>query len=506
MRSVSVFISLLFIQVFVHAKTIVLQPNIEKVTVFSIGAEVTHNLALDLPAGQNAIKLMNVSPFALSNSVLIGDEDLTVINATLVKKLTTEEIIAYNDQKESFQKQITALNNSLENASKNGTASNLQALLEYYDFKVLELKKKIRSVESLLKKDEDNNGDAYLEVLVSSSKSLKKNITLKYVNGSAAWVPEYEIYVSDITQDLKLKYIAKIMNRTGEDWDNVEIQLSLNSPFDKTGIIPKITPVNIWGIPIGNYNEQANNEFDTSFNDDQLKIEGIEYETYNAPSSTQLLKVEGKKSVPANGGIYKYDVFNKALPTNYIWYAFPGLEESTYLIGQITNWADLSIADGNATIYYNGINIGDSYISIAGLPDTLDIPIGQNKEVIVERKIIASETFTKETNSKKKETVSFSYTIKTNRKEDVQVRIFDQIPVSQNNKTKVDLIEKSNAIHIQETGEITWNYTINNATTLKKNKLIYTFEFDKSRSSNSFYSQSYGYFQKKSVRKVRAKF
>ncbi len=506
------FVFLFSLSQMTFADTIVLQSNINEVTVYSLGAGITHQLKIDLPAGQNTIKLLGVSLFSLANSLQIKDKELTVINATLVKKLTEEEKLKLLDEKSSYAKQLEALENVFSNGNSNFSVTDIKDLIAYYDTKIIELKAKIRKTNLKLLKDRNNGAEVYMEILVSSATHINKEIELSYVNGSAAWVPEYEVFASDINTDLELKYIAKIINSTGVDWSNVRLSLSMNSPFDKTGEIPTITPDYIKNRSTRNSYGRGEEESQQSVNIEikagekeleQLKIEGIEYEEYNAPSNTKILVIKGLKSIPANGGIYKYDVFQKVFPTSFVWYAFPRVEESSYLISQITNWKNLSIADGKVTVYFKGVNIGDSYIHIEGFPDTLDIPIGQNNEVVVVREIIGDKVYVKESNNKIKETVAYSYSIKSNRDDNVKVKIFDQIPVSQTNGAKVDLLDGSNAYVDKATGIVIWSYTLEGKKDEKNSQLIYNLEYDKWLKRTSFSSSIRR--RKKTVRKYRAK-
>lgn len=505
MRNNNIYISLFFsflLSFSSFAGDIEVKGNISNVIVYSLGAEITHQLSVDISPGQNTLLIRGISPFTVKESIQIADADVTVINASVIKKLTSDQLQELVDKKESYQKQIQALEFNLSNTGEARSANSLKELIEYYDWKIIQIKKNIREIDSKLTEDEKNSGEPYFKILVSTSKKVKRVISLKYIVGSAAWVPEYEVYVPEVHKNLKLKYIAKIMNKTGEDWNNVDIQLSLNSPFDKTGEIPKLEPIYLGSSSYGN---TISNEVKQNQNGiDQLKIEGVEYEEYDAPAYTELLIIEGKKTIPSNGGIYSYDVFFNELNTHYVWYAFPGVEEETYLVAQVTDWDTLPLIDSDVRIYLRDINIGDSRISLEGFPDTLDIPIGKNKEVIVQRKPVGNETFTKENNNKIKETLTYSYTIKNTKYETIHLQVFDQVPISQRNKIEVELLNISSANYNEETGVLIWEYSALTKKDTKEVKLSYEIEYDKNR-RNTYSSSAYS-GKKQSVRRVKAKF
>lgn len=483
-----------------------LEPNIKKVTVFSLGAEVTHEFNIKIGTGQNVLVLKDVSPHLVKGTIQIPSEDVTVINSTLVKKLSDPEVMRLRDEINSYEKQLAALDKSLTNDANIMTADNFSRLLNIYDERTRSLKEQLREAKRVLKKDETHSGVTYLEILVSTQKPVNQKITLKYVVGSAAWVPEYEVFVPSINEDLKLKYIAKIMNKTGEDWNNVDLTLSLNSPFDKAGEMPKMEPI-YYNSSRYNENDDQEGDFSKSQRLEELKIEGVEYIEYDAPPYTDLIKVGNKKSIPANGGIYSYDVFTTSLKTKYAWYAYPSREEHPFLVGQVVNWDTLPLIDGEIKVFLNGTNIGDSYLSLDGLPDTLDIPIGQNQEVLVEREVIGNETFKKESGNKVRMTYAYSYKIKSNTSNDVRLRVFDQVPVSQSSNIEVTMINHSTGTYDDEQGLVTWNFDLDPKAEIKNTKLSYSVEYNRNKVSNSFYRQNYSWVQKKGTqRKVRAKF
>jgi len=481
-----------------------LNANIKKVTVFSLGAEVTHVQSVKLTSGQNTLILKDVSPHISEGTIQIPDEEITVINSSLIKKLSNAAVLELKDEIDSYRKQIGALDKGMENISTSFPPSDFGSFLSLYDTRIRALKKSLRLAEESLKKDEAHSGVTYLEILVSTQQSVTKKIELKYVVGSAAWVPKYEIFVPSISENLKLKYIAKIMNKTGEDWNDVELTLSLNSPFDKAGKIPSMDPI-FYSYSGSSQKKTINGRDSRAL--EQLKIEGVEYIEYDAPPYTELITVEGRKTIPANGGIYSYDVFTKSMATSYTWYAYPGKEEHPFLIGRIAGWDSLPLIDGEVKVFLNGTNIGDSYISLEGLPDTLDIPIGQNQEILVERVIIGNENFRKESGNKVKTTYSYGYKIKSNTTQKINLKVFDQIPISQSNHIDVTMIDHSTGKYNDESGLVTWNFVLEPKEEIKNTKLSYSVEYNKSKVSSSFYRQSYSSMGKRgSVRKVRAKF
>lgn len=504
MKTISLILSITF-AINASASDLETRGNIRRVTVYAIGAEVAHELNVKIPAGQNTLIVKGVSQFALKTSVIIPDPEITVINAELVKKLTKKEVDELNDEIVILEQQVKALEGHLS-APQTYTKSDVLAdLMLFHEKKMLSLKRRIRDLQEKLERDSKNTGEPYLMVLISTNKEIERSFEMRYVVGSAAWAPSYEIYVEDYTKPMELKYIAKIMNKTGEDWNNVEINLSLNSPFDKAGDIPRITPLFVKSTGFQREIETTTMPGRRSLSEDlaTLKIEGVEYEEYQAPVYNELIPAGKGLSVPANGGLYNFQVFTKPLQSKYVWYAFPSIEKNPYLICKVSDWKSMPIIDGNARVFYKGTNIGDTYISINGIPDTLEIPVGQNQEMVVERKFMAAESGQKESGNKVKITNAYQYTVRSTAPAGMEMYIFDQVPVSLSNHITVEVTDKSGAEMDDDTGLLSWMYVSGKEPNIK---LKYSIEYAKNKvkgTSNNFYRQDYS---RMDTKKVRAKF
>lgn len=501
-----IFIAVCMSCVFSNAQDVLLKPNVTDVLVYSIGAQVSHSLDLELLPGQHTIKLEGVSGKTVASSCQFSNRDLTIINAKLVRRLNEEEKTQLKDKKEASLKQIEILNKNFENFDAQ-SASALDNILNFYESKITQLKKEIRQIDVTLAADNDFDGKIYLELLVSTSKKISAKTNLKYVVGGVAWAPKYELNVGAYTDPLEISYIAQIINKSGEDWSNVNAKLSLNSPFDKTGQIPVMDP-----IYLGGSRQEEEEELEQGL--DELKIEGLEYEEYDAPAFSGLIEINEKVSIPSNGGIYAYQVFEEKLNTEYVYFSFPSIEENPYLVARVTNWKNLPLLDGKAVVYKDGNDIGESYLSIAGLPDTLDIPIGQNKEVLVNKVVNSDIANQKISGNKVKTTYAYDYTFSSNNKNKLKLYIFEQVPVSLTKYAEVDILEKSDAKYEENIGFLTWEVSSKEINQNKKISFSYTVEFEGSRRSiftsnrSSFYRQNYSWMQSKSERKrnVRAKF
>jgi hypothetical protein len=188
--------------------------------------------------------------------------------------------------------------------------------------------------------------------------------------------------------------------------------------------------------------------------DNTAQVELVENETTVEFVITEpyTIKSSGKPTV--------IDMKAIEIPAIYEYRTIPKLEESAFLIAQITDWSQYQLMQGQANLYFEHTFIGRSLLDVQFLTDTLDISLGRDKGVIVKR------TMTKEFNSKEiigTEQIAkrgYEIEIRNNKKQAINVVLFDQYPISTYKDLSVDLKESDGAKVSSEIGLLTWKFAI----------------------------------------------
>ncbi len=478
-----------------------IKPNIKEVTVFYVGAEINHDLNINLQPGLNKLVLKQVSGKIVTKTVQMLDKDLILINSSLEKKYSDEQMAAWHNEKANFEKQLVALDLKLKALHNVNTPEALNGVFQFYEERGLDVAKRLQAVKAKIKDAEKANDKANLNLLVSNSKPVKRKVRLKYIAGGAGWAPFYELSAKSKQTTLDLKYIVKIMNQTGEEWDKVKLTMSSAFPLEEPQRKPKLEPWLITGRKVSNKDVIATSTQGVSL------LEGVEYVETNIPTTSAVVEVPGAQTVPANGAIYSFSVYTKTLPIQMVYHAIPSLDPSPYLIARIRDWKDLQLLDGPAKVNYNDINVGTTVIEVAEAGDTLEVALGQDDGMVISKSEISNETFTKETNNKYKSTYAYNFRIENKLEEKAEVYLYDQVPLTQTNKVKVDIEETSNAIHDKENGELVWKFDIGSGKVKENLKLAYSIEYPKyygKGGKNYFFQQRSSFYRNK--RGVRAKF
>ena len=96
--------------------------------------------------------------------------------------------------------------------------------------------------------------------------------------------------------------------------------------------------------------------------------------------------------------------------------------------------------------------------------DTLEISLGRDRQVSVNREKVKDYTDKQFIGNKKEETRAYKISVKNNKSQNINMIILDQVPVSTNDEIQVSIQEKSKAKIDEKTGEIKWEFTLEPAT------------------------------------------
>lgn len=471
------------------ATEIEMNTRVESVTIYHSGALVTRIGTTELKSGINELLFKNVSSKIILNSLKVSNKEVTVLNKSIIRKLTKEEFNQLLDKIDALNKQMTLIETKYKEVGFVSKVDELEKMTAFYSNKILQIKKEIREIEKNIEEAKklenielENENAGILKLIVSIDGNIKEPFKIQYVCGGIGWTSAYEINVeSSAKKEIEIKYLAKTMSQTGENWDNIVINLSSSFPLESPTELPKQkTP---WVLEGGNYNNnrQSINELNQQNVEQQQisKLEGVEYQEINISSFLKLRTLKEKYSIKSNSTVFTFPIQTVILPANFYYYSFPSIEPEVYLVAQVTAWDTLGFVDGIANIMFSGNNLGKSVIKFSETKDTLLLPIGKDNNVFLKRSEIADQKYFRITSigKKRKTTFAYKFELKNNNPFPIQIELIDQIPISQTKLAEVEVEKNSNGNLNMETGEITWLVELKPGQSTDK-ELIFTIEMD----------------------------
>lgn len=346
--------------------------------------------------------------------------------------------------------------------------------------------KDIQALNQLIREHEQNQQSTKrvneIWVKIYTDQSIRASLSLNYLVNNASWYPEYDIKAGNVGEPIKLVYKARMNQQTGIDWENIDLTLSTNDPIDgKTK--PILIPWNIaYYVPQPYGSRNAKGAYASGVMLESVEIvtdaeEADEFEIFEQPvvpaqntgsvtvSSQQLIAAEFEIQIPMNIASNKeqqYMVVQEyELEASFSYVAVPKLNKFAYLMAGISDWQDIQLLPSSANLYFDGSYIGQTYIDPNSFEDTLHIGFGQDKKVVVERKLLAEECKNEPFTNFRNRSFQFEYKLAHQGAQDIPIIIEDQIPISSLKDLEVSLLNEGKQPTLEEnTGFIQWKTTL----------------------------------------------
>ncbi len=170
------------------------------------------------------------------------------------------------------------------------------------------------------------------------------------------------------------------------------------------------------------------------------------------------------------------------LPTTYAYKGVPRIDKDAFLMADATGWEELNLVEGEANIFFDNSYVGKTILDPIQ-SDTLHLAMGRDNGIQINRKLVKNNSTHKVFSTNQTQKKDWEINIRNTRAEKVSIKIYDQIPVSQNSNITVNAEELSGGILDAETGIVVWDLTLNPGET-RQLKLSYEVKYPKSRRLN----------------------
>lgn len=363
-------------------------------------------------------------------------------------------------------------------------------------------------------------------VTVSADQPVSGGLTINYVVNSAGWFPSYDLRAEAYGKPVSLTYKARVYQNTGVDWSGVKLRLSTNNPNENhrkpdlstwylnyyAPVVQrqyerKDTEVALRESGVSNLEEEVV-ELDYSSNTNETPLVNTDYSYQNsnniaysgavklAPPPPPVAQVAVGQvlqtmtnaefdiplpyTIASDNEQHLVVVQHKTLPTEYLHYAVPKLDQNAFLLARVTDWEELNLLPAKANIYYQSTYIGETNINPDALNDTLVLELGRDRSVRVSREKRSDETEEHNFKGSKERTIAYEITVRSNKKSPVTVLIEDQIPVARGNDIEVALTENDGARYFEKNGRLEWEFELEGGVS-KSLEFVYTIEYDKEK-------------------------
>ncbi len=511
-----------------------IQKNIEskvsRVTVFPQGAQVTRVTQTSISAGRSELTFTGISPYMDQSSLRVeASGGFTILSVSPVaNKMHDQEkrkdIEALETARKMWEKQQTRdratlsiyteeekmLQANYKVGGKNTglKAADLAAVLDLHRTRLRDLKFNEIDYNERIQKEQDsisrineqiaalnaNTETSTMDVVVTiqSQAGATGDFTLSYVVSNAGWNPSYDLYVDDINKPLTLKYKANVWQNTGEQWKDVRIAFSNGNP-NESGVAPVLVPLwlrNLIAMDLnvvvsgGRYRklyDKDEEEKAPAMAPQYLYKEqsNVAYTPQTQNATSISFELGAPYTVVNDGQIRAVEMKEQNIPVTFEYFCVPKREKKAYLMAHIPNWLDYNLMDGEVNLYYEGTYTGKTAFSLANTDDTLNLSLGVDKGITVERKQVKDYNKRVILSDKKTAAASFEISVRNNKKFPISITIEDQVPVTTDKDISIDDITHDGATRDTETGKVTWKLNIPSGKE-QKERISYTAKYPKS--------------------------
>lgn len=541
MKNTSLILLALFISAMAFAqKPVFTTAKIKAATVYFNAAELTQNTSVNLPAGTSEIVIKNIANNLNQNTIQIGaPASVTVLSVQFTNNYISEfeidesnpAIKKVNDSINWVKreiKRIQILNNSNKqtialldnNQSVSGTntglnVAELMKLVEYSKAKRTELEntivdlvekeefwnKKLTALNNKLAfntKNEEkySTGKLILQVMNDVAGNIPLDIT--YITNSAIWKPFYDLRAESIKNPINMMYKAQVFQNSGIDWKKVKLTLSSGNP-NQNNQAPQLQPWfltysqpeyisnalqgKVSGIqvaPAGSGPKDGLREVIVTADKKLNKSDISRYTSINENQLNVSFDIDIPYDILSNWKAHSVALKEIKLPATYTYYAAPKADKEAFLLAEINDYSKYNLLPGEANIIFEGMYVGKTIINPNQTADTLKLSMGRDKKIAITREKITDKSGIKFLSSYKEQTFTYDITVKNNKKEEVEITLEDQYPLSTDKEITIELTENGKAKVDQETGKLSWNLKLS-PNESKKIRISYKVKYPKDK-------------------------
>jgi uncharacterized protein (TIGR02231 family) len=315
-----------------------------------------------------------------------------------------------------------------------------------------------------------------VKVFVSAAAPLEAEITVSYQVSNASWSPLYDARLSSGAKSdvpsLSLTRRASITQHTGETWEDVALKLSTTRPTAGAST-PELQPVVVDFEPDYALEEKmkrsrgegdartmmapkpaaapiaqdALGKADSAEAAPELEAVAQQNAAVVVAPFQAVYEVPGRLSVPNTGEAKRVQLLEEALEPQLTVKAVPKDDAKAYLYAKVAlPKTSTPLLPGAVSLFRDGTFVGTSYLPVLSPGEDHELGFGIDDLVRVKHAIVDDKRGeTGLISTSKTDNRSYRITVKNMHDRAVQLVIFDQIPVSQNQEIKVEMTSRQAA-------------------------------------------------------------
>lgn len=301
-----------------------------------------------------------------------------------------------------------------------------------------------------------------IRIIAEAPNDMKSSLLLSYVVDQASWAPHYTARVQDTQLPLSVVFQADIQQQTGLNWEKAHVILSTARPIlggQKPIIVPEFLQVR---QPMTTFRREAKVAMEPMMLASAADM--------SAPAASNVIfenadlfmqyELPGWQRIPHGGLPTRLDVQSFTWQPTYTYSAVPKQSSDGYVQAELN--ADLfkNLLSGPLTLFWKGTFLGESYLDTKASDQPTSISLGRDQSIIAKMEEILEKKSFRTLGQAVRETQVYRITLTNRKEQDIQLKIDDQVPVSQDSRIEVTFETTPEGKVNSETGLLQWDVTI----------------------------------------------
>lgn len=332
--------------------------------------------------------------------------------------------------------------------------------------KIREVNERIQKVQNDLRQLRTGQKQTYsVTIPFESDKPSTLNVELSYQISGVSWQPIYDARLDVKKKTLELVQYGSVWQRTGEDWEDVELTLSTAQPSRGAGqpdlysrwlsIYSHHPEKAMARTSGGNFGMVASNmsgvasapmeTMDLAVMEEEMapvaKKASFQAAQINTEGFVGEYKITGPATVKSDGTKAKLLVGGFETETALQVQIKPQISTDAYLVVKAKLLGDAPVLPGQVSLFRDGAYIGQSHMKMLRPDDATELAFGIDDNVTVKRNILKDERseagiITKDSVIEK----HFVTEIQNLHKDDIQIAVLETIPASRDERIRIEIL------------------------------------------------------------------
>ncbi len=392
------------------------------------------------------------------------------------------------DKVEQYQKQMALVDNIAEKITHKTEktdqgeldASKWERIMAFYETQTVKNQALMRQAEKELKNlqaqiekvrqelNEMNQSKAKMEYEVHVGVEMEEDaelvLALSYLVPDVRWYPLYDMRVDSEAKKVAIHYQAMIQQKTTEKWEQVQVKLSTAKP-NISRESPKLSPWHIHlasptrgmsfaskSMESANYEairmqkallEESREDADESIDKKKKSVSSKSAQT-DTQATAVLFLIQGKYDIPHDNSPHQVSILLQEFSAQFRYSTVPKLSPFAYLKAKISNESEFPFLAGDTNIFLDNHFVAKGLIQNVAPTENFWISLGIDEGMKIQYRFLKKYEKTEGgVISKKHKVLIYEYQIQIRnyKKNTEEIVIWDQLPISDNQKIKVTLLE-----------------------------------------------------------------